>query len=144
MPAASPTRSQDVSLTDQVAGFILETKTSDIPEDVAYLGKRSVIDGIGLALAGAASETGAIARRYLEALRFESEGDSTVIGSRMRIPARFAGVRERHRDPRGRLRRHAARGGEGSRLRAPDPPDRALRCLRRSRSPSATNAAART
>ena len=90
MPAVSPSKTQDVSLTDQVAGFVLETKASDIPKDVAHLGKRSVLDGIGLALAGAASETGAIARRYLEALRFESEGDSTVIGSQMRIPARFA------------------------------------------------------
>jgi 2-methylcitrate dehydratase PrpD len=90
MPAASPSKTQDASLTDQVAGFILDTKASDIPKDVAHLGKRSVLDGIGLALAGAASETGAIARRYLTALRFESEGDSSVIGTTLRIPARFA------------------------------------------------------
>jgi 2-methylcitrate dehydratase PrpD len=78
------------SITDYVAGFIVAASAADIPEDVAHLGKRSVLDGIGLALAGAASESGAIARRYLAALRFESEGDSTVIGSEMRIPARFA------------------------------------------------------
>jgi 2-methylcitrate dehydratase PrpD len=78
------------SLTDSVAGFVVDTRPADIPADVAHLGKRSVLDGIGLALAGAASETGAIARRYLTALRFESEGDSTVIGSALRIPARFA------------------------------------------------------
>ena len=89
--AASPGSAAKASaLTDYVAGFVIGTGTRDIPADVARLGKRSVLDGIGLALAGAASETGAIARRYLTALRFESEGDSTVIGSSMRIPARFA------------------------------------------------------
>ena len=86
----APAATKTSALTDYVAGFVVETKASDIPKDVAHLGKRSVLDGIGLALAGAASETGAIARRYLTALRFEAEGDSTVIGSTMRIPARFA------------------------------------------------------
>src|SRR6185436_20691599 len=90
MATAASSKVQADSLTDYVATFILTTQAADIPKDVAHLGKRSVLDGIGLALAGAASETGAIARRYLEALRFESEGDSTVIGTRLRIPARFA------------------------------------------------------
>jgi 2-methylcitrate dehydratase PrpD len=80
----------DVSLTDYVAGFILETKAADIPKDVAHLGKRSVLDGLGLALAGAASQTGEVSRKYLKALGFVGEGGSTVIGSAMRIPARFA------------------------------------------------------
>jgi 2-methylcitrate dehydratase PrpD len=78
------------SLTDAIAAFVVATEAAGIPTDVARLGKRSVLDGIGLALAGAASESGAITRRYLTALRFESEGDSTVIGSSLRIPARFA------------------------------------------------------
>src|SRR6187431_2011946 len=91
-PVKSPARSSSStsSLTDSVATFVVDTRAGDIPKDVAYLGKRSVLDGIGLALAGAVSESGAIARKYLTALRFESEGDSTVIGSAMRIPARFA------------------------------------------------------
>ena len=77
-------------ITDEVAGFITSTRASDIPADVAHLGKRSVIDGLGLALAGAASECGHIALRYLESLGLSSARGSTVIGTRVRLPARFA------------------------------------------------------
>ena len=81
---------KDASLTDYVAGFITDARSADIPKDVAHLGKRSVLDGLGLALAGAASQTGEIARKYLGALGFVAEGGATVIGSNMRVPARFA------------------------------------------------------
>jgi 2-methylcitrate dehydratase PrpD len=92
MPAshAAPTTSDDSSLTDYVAGFVVATRREDIPADVAHLGKRSVLDGIGLALAGAASQTSHIARRYLSALGVAAEGGSTVVGSELRLPARFA------------------------------------------------------
>jgi 2-methylcitrate dehydratase PrpD len=93
MPSKPPpvkTPSKDASITDYVAGFVLSTQSADIPKDVAHLGKRSVLDGIGLALAGAASQTGEVTRKYLKALGFVAEGGSTVIGSSMRIPARFA------------------------------------------------------
>src|ERR1700720_535394 len=93
-PAAAAT-SPDLSLTDYVAGFVVATRPQDVPADVAHLGKRSVLDGIGLALAGAASQTGNITRRYLAALGIATEGGSsmigsTVIGSDMNVPARFA------------------------------------------------------
>src|SRR6185369_4986847 len=65
-------------------------KSSDIPKDVAHLGKRSVLDGIGLALAGAASHQGEIARTYLKNLGIGNDHGSTVIGSTLRVPARFA------------------------------------------------------
>ena len=92
-PAPQPTASvkpADSSLTDYVAGFVLRTQTRDIPKDVAHLGKRSVLDGIGLALAGAASQTGDIARRYLAQLGIATNQGSTIIGSELRVPARFA------------------------------------------------------
>ena len=54
------------------------------------LGKRSVLDGIGLALAGANSECGHITRRYLESLGIASDKGSTVIGTPLKLPARFA------------------------------------------------------
>jgi 2-methylcitrate dehydratase PrpD len=76
--------------TDYVAGFVVGAKLADIPSDVAHLGKRSVLDGIGLALAGAASECGHIALRYLESLGIANESGSTVIGTGLRLPARFA------------------------------------------------------
>src|SRR5437667_4649785 len=82
--------SHDTSLTDYVAGFVVATRANDIPADVMHLGKRSVIDALGLALAGAASQTSAITRRYLARLGIESSNGSTVIGSDLRLPARFA------------------------------------------------------
>jgi 2-methylcitrate dehydratase PrpD len=78
------------TLTDYVAGFVVRTKTSDIPVDVAHLGKRSVLDGIGLALAGAVSDCGRIAQKYLVSLGIENDRGSTVIGTPTRVPARFA------------------------------------------------------
>jgi 2-methylcitrate dehydratase PrpD len=86
----SSTEAAPKSLTDYVAGFVVGTKAGDIPKDVVHLGKRSVLDGLGLALAGASSETGQIARRYLGALGIGSEKGSTVIGGELRPPARFA------------------------------------------------------
>ncbi|HEY2815527.1 MAG TPA: MmgE/PrpD family protein [Casimicrobiaceae bacterium] len=82
----------ETSLTGYVADFIVETKAEDIPPDIAHLGKRSVLDGIGLALAGAASETGHLIRRYLESLGLSAGGrGSTIIGGDRRpVAARFA------------------------------------------------------
>ena len=80
----------DASLTAYVADFIVSTRASDIPADVAHLGKRSILDGLGLALAGAASETGRIIRRYLDSLVIASDSGSTVIGGDSLLPARFA------------------------------------------------------
>ena len=78
------------SLTDSVAAFVVDTRAADVPKDVAYLGKRSVLDGVGLALAGAASECGHIAQKYLDGLGISAPKGCTVIGSKLRLPARFA------------------------------------------------------
>ena len=88
--AALAATSGNASLTDYVAGFVVATRADDIPADVMHLGKRSVIDGLGLALAGAASQTSAITRRYLASLGIASSSGSTVVGSDLRLPARFA------------------------------------------------------
>ena len=84
------TDSIDPSLTAYVADFIVSTKASDIPADVTRLGKRSILDGLGLALAGAASQTGRIILRYLDALGIAGGTGSTVIGGEAFLPARFA------------------------------------------------------
>ena len=47
-------------LTKYVAEFIVNTKYEDIPGDVLELGKKSIVDGFGLALAGSASDDGAV------------------------------------------------------------------------------------
>jgi len=89
MPSDAAPKPQP-SLTDEVAGFVAGTQARDVPADVAHLGKRSVLDGLGLALAGAASRTGQLARKYLAGLGIASPAGSTVIGASLRVPARFA------------------------------------------------------
>ena len=78
-----------MSLTREVAEFIVETPTAAIPPSVQRLGKRSILDGIGLALAGQRAETGRIVRDYLNTLG-GTGGPSTVIGSDLKIAPRFA------------------------------------------------------
>lgn len=80
----------DSSLTAYVAQFIVDTQAAQIPADVMHLGKRSILDGIGLALAGNAAESGHIVRAYLRTLGCPVDKGSTVIGSKMKVPARFA------------------------------------------------------
>jgi len=82
--------SSEKSLTAYVAEFITDTKPSRIPADVMHLGKRSILDGLGLALAGNAAESGHIVRSYLRTLGFPTDKGSTVIGTNMKVPARFA------------------------------------------------------
>ncbi len=77
------------SLTAYVAGFITSTKYSDIPKDVVDLGKKSILDGLGLAVAGSVAKSGELVRRHLQGLRCAS-GVASVIGSDLRVPARFA------------------------------------------------------
>src|SRR2546428_9789119 len=94
----------DASLTAYVADFIVSTRASDIPADVAHLGKRSILDGLGLALAGAASETGRIIRRYLDSLGIPADSGTTLIGRDSLLPGRFRGVCHRPSTPSRHLR----------------------------------------
>ena len=52
-------------LTKYVSEFIVNTKYEDIPADVLDLGKKSILDGFGLALAGSASVMGPLVRQYV-------------------------------------------------------------------------------
>src|SRR5688500_20190579 len=78
------------SLTAEVAHFIVETRPARIPKDVMHLGKRSILDGIGLALSGNAAESGDIVRTYLRTLGCPTDKGCTVIGTNLKVPARFA------------------------------------------------------
>jgi 2-methylcitrate dehydratase PrpD len=77
-----------VSLTRSVADFICGTPRTSIPPSVRKLATRSVLDGIGLALAGNAAATGAIVRDYLAGLA--CGGPATVIGWSETMSPRFA------------------------------------------------------
>jgi 2-methylcitrate dehydratase PrpD len=78
-----------VGLTEYVAKFVASTKYEDIPEDVIELGKKSILDGLGLALAGSRAHTGTICHGYLEELGI-CNGKSSVIGSSKKTSPRFA------------------------------------------------------
>jgi 2-methylcitrate dehydratase PrpD len=77
-----------MSLTRSVAEFISETPRSSIPASVRKLGTRSILDGLGLALAGSVAASGQIVRRYLHDLA--CTGPATVIGSAITTAPRFA------------------------------------------------------
>jgi 2-methylcitrate dehydratase PrpD len=76
-------------LTRSVASFVVETQLADIPGEVTALGKKSILDGIGLALAGSVAQSGALVRRHLESLHL-GEGPATVIGLQRKVAPRFA------------------------------------------------------
>jgi 2-methylcitrate dehydratase PrpD len=77
------------SLTGYVAEFVASTRFATIPADVVALGKKSILDGLGLALAGSVAKSGGIIRRHLEGLRSSVQA-ATVLGTSLRMPARFA------------------------------------------------------
>src|SRR5947209_754432 len=76
-------------LTEYVARFVATTKYEEIPAGVIELGKKSILDGLGLALAGSRARTGALSRQYLEKTGV-SEGRATINGSSKKTSARFA------------------------------------------------------
>jgi 2-methylcitrate dehydratase PrpD len=78
-------------LTKYVSEFIFETKYEDIPEHVIALGKKTILDGFGLALAGSVSVSGPILRKYIESLGL-SAGLASIIGTSIKVPPRFAAL----------------------------------------------------
>jgi len=77
------------SLSAYVASFIVSTRYPDIPAEVVALGKKSILDGLGLALAGSVAKSGELVRRHLQGLGCAG-GTTRIIGTSLRVPARFA------------------------------------------------------
>lgn len=78
------------NLTRDVAAFVARADYRDLPADLIEIGKKSILDGIGLALAGAVAKTGYLVRTHLQSLGLGQTGGAAVIGSSLRAPARFA------------------------------------------------------
>src|SRR5688572_27885095 len=68
----------DNKLTRYVAEFVCGAKVEDLPADVVSLGKKSILDGIGLALSGAVAKSGEYVRQHLADLNL-GDGPATVI-----------------------------------------------------------------
>ena len=76
-------------LTEYVGQFVTTTKYEDIPADIIELGKKSILDGLGLALAGSKAESGPLCLQYVENLGI-CNGTATLIGSPRKTAPRFA------------------------------------------------------
>ena len=93
--AAYPSAPRDfpkrAGVTKYVGTFVTQTKYQEIPADVIELGKKSILDGLGLALAGSRAESGSISRRYVEQAG-ATTGNATIIGSAQKTSPRFAAL----------------------------------------------------
>jgi len=88
-PAIAEELAKAPGLTRSIAEFIVNTTYDDIPSDVVTLGKKTLLDGFGLALAGSASVVSPVVRTYLETLG-STRRSATIVGTSMKVPARFA------------------------------------------------------
>ena len=77
-------------MTAEVAEFIAATDYGAIPAEVVAMGKKHILDGLGLALAGGVAHSGKIVHRYLEQFEGARGKPASVIGTRLRVAPRFA------------------------------------------------------
>jgi 2-methylcitrate dehydratase PrpD len=78
-----------MSLTASTSEFIATAHLADVPPAVRHLAKRSILDGLGLAIAGSRSEPARIAQAEIRSYRAGAE-DASVLGAGFAAPARFA------------------------------------------------------
>jgi 2-methylcitrate dehydratase PrpD len=88
-PCAPASFPQSSGLTKYVVDFLRSTKFADLPTDVIALGKKSILDGLGLALAGAGAQNGTLFREYMATFGLPDRG-ATVMGTKTKLPPRFA------------------------------------------------------
>lgn len=71
----------EVQLTREVAEFIVKTRSEDIPNQVIQAAKKSILDGLGLAVAARKAETYSIASGFVRSLGAPTSGAATEWGS---------------------------------------------------------------
>lgn len=81
--------SHDVELTKYAAEFIVDSRPEDLPANVIEVGRKSILDGFGLAVSGSVAKSGALVRQHLSDLGL-GEGTATVIGGGRKVAPRFA------------------------------------------------------
>ena len=81
------------SLTAYVAAFVAGTRYDDIPDDVMWLGKKNILDGLACTLAGSRAESSGILHGYIEGLgAYGSAGSASIVGTGRRVSPRFAAL----------------------------------------------------
>jgi 2-methylcitrate dehydratase PrpD len=90
-PISTEEMAKAPGLTKYVSEFIVNTKYEDIPETVIATGKKTMLDGFGLALAGSASPSGPLIRQYIESLG-PCGGGASIIGTKLKVHPRFAAL----------------------------------------------------
>lgn len=79
-----------MGVTLDAARFAADAELDHVPEAVVHLAKRSILDGLGLAVAGARSEPASIIQNYVTNLG--CRGESAILGTPARVPAAFAAL----------------------------------------------------
>jgi 2-methylcitrate dehydratase PrpD len=94
--AALSLRAQGVSqenpgLTRRIADFVVAAQYSDLPGELIEVGRKSMLDGIGLALVGSVAKSGELIRAYIDSLGI-SKKDATLIGTAKKSAVSFAAL----------------------------------------------------
>src|SRR5713101_2901570 len=90
-PSAPRDFPKSAGVTKYVGTFVTQTKYQEIPADVIELGKKSILDGLGLALSGSRAASGPISRRYVEQVGVTG-AKATAIGTAQKTSPRFAAL----------------------------------------------------
>jgi len=81
--------SDEQGLTREMASFVNGTALESLPASIVETGKKSILDGLGLALSGSVAKSGEYVRRHLDDIGV-GDGSATVIGSSRKVAPRFA------------------------------------------------------
>jgi len=76
--------------TDALTAFITSTKLSSMPADVIVQGKRCLVDGFGVVLAGSTVKGSSIVRDYVRTLSAKKEATGSGVGTLMTSAAHAA------------------------------------------------------
>ncbi len=76
----------DVELTKYVAEFVVGARYEDLSAELLAVGKKSILDGFGLALSGSVAKSGELVRQHLDSLGLGRRRH----GDRWRAPRRAA------------------------------------------------------
>ena len=79
---------ENTTITEQAAQFIETVSFEDIPEEALYIGKRCIIDGLGLYVAG--SEEHSLEILIAEAQAMGGREDANLISTHQKVPAPMA------------------------------------------------------